>query len=90
MRPALACVTVMAVLASAGIGAAGNLLTNPGFEPRGESGRAENWRHAGGASTVVQAVLAHSGQCAAKVRFDDRFFQDVPVEGGGGDLCRPV
>ncbi|MBM3473195.1 MAG: hypothetical protein FJX75_08015 [Armatimonadetes bacterium] len=59
-----------------------NLLDNPSFEEIDAAGAAVGWTPNGGATLVAEEGVARKGAHAVKVRFDDRFAQARPVEGG--------
>jgi len=58
-----------------------NLLQSPGFEELSD-GKPAGWTLSGGAETVADAAVAHSGQRCGKARFDDGVAQQVAIDGG--------
>ena len=75
---------VIAIVSVAACAAPQNLLKNPGFEEVDEAGEPVEWGHGGASELITDAQIARTGQRAAKARFDDSFYQQVPIEARTG------
>lgn len=69
-------------LAPASRGSCQNLLTNSSFEDVGADGVVTGWTSSGAATIISDPRTAHTGRNAVRVRFDDRFQQALPIDGG--------